>query len=32
MQETRIPLQVWVAQKTSGLLTEDGQSDGEFSF
>ncbi|GLT73058.1 hypothetical protein SLA2020_449430 [Shorea laevis] len=26
--ETRIPLQVWVTQKTSGLLMEDGQSDG----
>ncbi|KAB8653880.1 hypothetical protein FH972_026175 [Carpinus fangiana] len=26
--EARIPLQVWVAQKTSGLLMEDGQSDG----
>ena len=31
MQEDRIPLQVWVTQKTSGLLMDEGQSGGEFS-
>ncbi|KAF8396060.1 hypothetical protein HHK36_017672 [Tetracentron sinense] len=27
-REARTPLQIWVTQKTSGLLTEEGQSDG----
>lgn len=27
-QEARIPLQIWVTQKTSGLLIEEGHNDG----
>ncbi|CAO2814034.1 unnamed protein product [Amaranthus hypochondriacus] len=26
--DTRVPLQIWVTQKASGLLTEEGQTDG----
>lgn len=28
VQETRIPLQIWVTQKTNGLLVEEGGTDG----
>ncbi|XP_008232286.1 PREDICTED: uncharacterized protein LOC103331443 isoform X1 [Prunus mume] len=30
--EARVPVQVWVTQKTSGLVMEEGQSDGENPF
>ena len=28
-QEVRIPLQIWVAQNSNGLIVEEGQGDGE---
>ena len=29
-QEARIPLQLWVTQKTNGLLIEEAHNDGQF--
>lgn len=29
MQEARIPMQLWVSQKTNGLLYKEGRTDGK---